>query len=161
VGTSNLNVQVSDASIPVKTATKPLSITIAMALTSIAVTPANPTNRVGTTQQLTATGTYSDGATQNLTSQATWASSSTAVATINSSGLATGVAAGITTISATLGGMNGTTTLTIQPPPLAITTTSLPNGAVRKTYTTTLAASGAIAPDSWSLAGGALPPGDP
>ena len=123
------------------------------------MTPANPTNLVGTTRQFTATGTYSDGTTQNLTSQATWASSSTAVATINSSGLATGVTAGITTISATLGGVSGNTTLTIQPPPLAITTTSLPNGTVSTTYTATLAASGGIAPYAWSLAGGALPPG--
>ena len=92
-------------------------------------------------------------------SQATWASSRTAVATINSSGLATGVTAGITTISATLGSVSGNTTLTIQPPPLAITTTSLPSGAVSTAYTTTSAASGGIAPYAWSLAGGTLPPG--
>ena len=159
MGTSNLTVQVSDASIPVKIATKPLSLTIAPALTSMAVTPANPTNRVGTTQQFTATGTYSDGSTQNLSSQATWTSSSTAVATINVSGVATGVTAGITTISAALGSVSGNTTLTIQPPPLAITTASLPSGTVSAPYTTTLAASGGITPYTWSLAGGALPPG--
>jgi hypothetical protein len=159
VGTSNFTVQASDASIPVKIATKPLSLTIAPALTSMAVTPANPTNRVGTTQQFTATGTYSDGSAQNLSGQATWTSSSTAVATINASGLATGVVPGITTISAALGGVSGNTTLTIQPPPLVITTASLPSGTVSTTYTTTLAASGGTAPYTWSLAGGALPPG--
>ena len=36
-------------------------------LTSIAVTPANPSISTGTTQQFTATGTYSDQSTQNIT----------------------------------------------------------------------------------------------
>src|SRR4029450_5897219 len=68
-------------------------------LSSIVVTPANPTVTVGTTQQFTATGTYSDGSTQNLTSQATWASSSPAVATVTAAGLATAVGAGGATSS--------------------------------------------------------------
>jgi hypothetical protein len=84
-------------------------------LTSIAVTPANPTIQAGATQQFTATGTYSDNSTLNLTSQVTWASSTTAVATINSAGLATGVSTGSSTISATQGGVTGNTTLSVQP----------------------------------------------
>ena len=43
-------------------------------LQSIAVTPANPCIAKGTTQQFTATGTYSDNSTQDLTTQVTWAS---------------------------------------------------------------------------------------
>ena len=69
-------------------------------LTSIAVTPNNPTISTGATQQFTATGTYSDSSTQNITSQVSWNSSTPAVATINASGLASGVSAGNTTISA-------------------------------------------------------------
>ena len=38
-------------------------------LVSIAVTPANPSIAKGTTQQFTATGTYSDSSTQNLTNR--------------------------------------------------------------------------------------------
>ena len=73
-------------------------------LSSIAVTPANPTIQVDVTQQFAATGTNSDGTTQNLTSQVTWASTSPVVATISAnSGLATGVGVGASTISATLG----------------------------------------------------------
>ena len=136
-----------------------VNVTVVGPLTQIGVTPANATVAPGGKQQFTATGIYSDGTAQNLTSQATWASSRTAVAMINSSGLVTGVTAGMTTISATLGSVSGNTTLTIQPPPLAITTTSLPSGTVSTAYTTTLAASGGIAPYTWSLAGGALPPG--
>ena len=36
-------------------------------LTSIAVTPANPTIQTGATQQFTAEGTYSDTSKQNIT----------------------------------------------------------------------------------------------
>ena len=90
---------------------------VAPMLTSMAVTPSNPSLLAGATQQFTATATYSDGSTQNVTSQATWTSSSTAVATINASGLATAVAAGSTTISAALAGVTGSTTLTVKTAP--------------------------------------------
>ena len=60
-----------------------------------------------------ATGTYSDGSTAVLTSTVTWSSGKVGVATINSSGLATGVSAGTTVITATLGAVNGTANLTI------------------------------------------------
>jgi streptogramin lyase len=64
-------------------------------LASIAVTPAAPDIGVGTTQQFTATGTFSDSSTKNLTSTVSWSSSNGAVATIaTSGGLATGAAAG-------------------------------------------------------------------
>ena len=128
-------------------------------LSSIAVTPANPTILTGATQQFTATGTYSDSSTQNLTSQVTWASSSTAVATIGTGGLATGVSAGTTTISATLSGVSGSTGLTVQAAPLSITTASLPNGTVGAAYSATLAATGGTGPYSWSMVSGSLPSG--
>ena len=82
-------------------------------LTSITVTPANPSISVNGQQQFTATGNYSDGSHQNLTSSATWASSSPSVATITSGGLATGVAAGSTTIKATYNTISGSTGLTV------------------------------------------------
>ena len=66
------------------------------------MTPANPSVAKGTTEQFTATGTYSDNSTQNLTSQVTWASATTSVATITATGLATAVGTGTSTISATL-----------------------------------------------------------
>ncbi len=82
-------------------------------LTSIAVTPTNPSIAVGGQQQFTATGTYSDGSHRDLTSSATWTSSSPTVATISSTGLATGVAPGSTTIQAAVGSINGSTSLTV------------------------------------------------
>src|SRR5437773_757750 len=83
-------------------------------LSTIAVTPTNPSIANGTTRQFTATGTYSDSTTQDLTTQVAWSSSAAGVATISnasgSKGLATSVAAGTTTITATLGGVSGSTT---------------------------------------------------
>jgi len=96
------------------TGTSTLTVTAsAKTVTSIAVTPANPSFAVGGTQQFTATATYSDASTGNVTSTATWASSTTSVASINASGLATGAATGTTTISATLNSVSGSTSATV------------------------------------------------
>ena len=57
---------------------------------------------VGETQQFKATGTISDGTVEDFPSQVTWASSNPTIATISATGLATGVAPGKTTITATL-----------------------------------------------------------
>jgi hypothetical protein len=67
----------------------------------------------GGTVQFTATGTYSDASTQDLTGQVLWASSNTAASTIAAGGLATAGVGGATTISATLSGVSGNTTLTV------------------------------------------------
>ena len=45
------------------------------------------------------------------------------------------------------------------PPPLNITTASLPDARRNKSYSRTLQATGGVAPYTWSLASGALPPG--
>jgi hypothetical protein len=82
------------------------------ALTSIAVTPAKPSITVGTNQQFTATGTYSDNSTQNLTNSVTWSSSNTSVSTITTGGFVIATTTGSTTITATSGSISGTTTLT-------------------------------------------------
>src|SRR5206468_1065975 len=84
----------------------------APALVSIAVTPANPSIALGLTRQFTAIGMYTDSSTQDLTSTVTWSSSATGVATIGA-GLATSLAQGITTISASLGPLTGSTALTV------------------------------------------------
>ena len=82
-------------------------------LTSIAVTPRTPSIAAGATQPFTATGTYNDGSTQNITSQVAWTSSAAAVAGINSGGVASGLCAGSTTISASSSGESNGTTLAV------------------------------------------------
>jgi len=89
-----------------------LTVTAAT-LNSIAVTPANPSAAAGTTVQFKATGTYSDNSVKDITTSVTWTSSTTA-ATITAGGLATAVTAGqAPTISAKLGSITGSTTLTV------------------------------------------------
>jgi subtilisin len=92
------------------------TLTVTLALKSIAVTPETATIPKGLTQQYTATGTYSDDSTADITSSVTWASSNTAVATIDSAGLATGVNDGSTGITATLGLISDTAALTVTAP---------------------------------------------
>ncbi|HUA91775.1 MAG TPA: Ig-like domain-containing protein [Terracidiphilus sp.] len=95
------------------------ALTVQKALKSIAVTPQNATFVAGSTQQFTATATYSDGSTANVTSSATWASSNTSVATIDSGGLATGMASGSTTISASVDQISGSAPATVTLPQAA------------------------------------------
>ena len=101
------------------------------ALVSLAITPTNPTIALGTTQQFTATGTYTDNTTQDLTAAVTWSSSDSGIATVSnaagSHGLATSAAQGSVTIGATLNGVATSTQLTVSPAALvalAITPTN-------------------------------------
>ena len=86
-------------------------------LVSIAITPAGPSIALGTSQQFTATGTFSDNTTRNLTSSVTWSSSTPSIATISNdagtNGRATSVAVGSTTITAASGGISPSTTLAV------------------------------------------------
>ncbi len=87
------------------------------ALVSIAVTPASPIVVIGGTQQLTATGTFTDASTKNISSSATWTSSNTGEATVNTSGLVKGIANGTPTITAKSGSISGTDPVTVTPNP--------------------------------------------
>ncbi|MBO19123.1 MAG: hypothetical protein CL732_01110, partial [Chloroflexi bacterium] len=72
------------------------------------------------TQQYTATGHYDNGTNADITDSVTWASSNTAVATIDAAGLATGVALGSTSISASHGEIGSTAvTLSVEEGPPA------------------------------------------
>jgi hypothetical protein len=106
--------------------TTTLTVTAAT-LVSIAITPVNPTIAMGSNQQLTATGTYSDGTQQNLTASVTWASGATAVATISPAGLAAGIGAGSAVITATSGSLATTTTVTVTSTGTASTLAIFPN----------------------------------
>jgi hypothetical protein len=81
---------------------------------SVSVSPSSATVAAGATVQLTATASPPGTATSF-----TWASSNTAVASVSSTGLVTGVAAGSATISASAGGKSGAASITVpgSPPP--------------------------------------------
>lgn len=110
-------------------------------LTSIVITPANPSLPVNTAQQMTATGNYSDGSSADLTSLVTWASVSTTTATVSPTGLLTGKSAGATGISATLGSVSGSTLVTVTAPTIvsvAVTPVGLTLGiGINQQYTAT------------------------
>lgn len=99
-------------------------------LSSLSVSPTNPNLPAGVTQQFTATATYSDGTSYDLTSQVAWSSSDPSVATINSSGLATTIAPGTTTLSIVFVGVSGSTTLTVNSATLSALTVSPANPAI-------------------------------
>ena len=85
-------------------------------ISGIVIAPTTQTIAPHTRLQFTAIGEFSDGTTQNITSDASWSSSQPAVATISNTvpnGLATGVAAGSTTIHATLSSVTGSAPLTV------------------------------------------------
>ncbi|WP_365868109.1 ice-binding family protein [Arsukibacterium sp.] len=91
-------------------------------LISIEVASVNPTIAEGENQQFTATGTYANGTALDISNRVSWTSSAPDIATITNSpgdsdnaahGLATGISAGSSQISATLGGKSAETTLTV------------------------------------------------
>lgn len=83
-------------------------------LVSIAITPPSPSIALNGVQDFKATGTYSDGTTQVLTELVTWTSSNVQTAIISQFGVATPIAAGTSTITAQMGSVSATTTLTVQ-----------------------------------------------
>src|ERR1019366_8569500 len=124
-----------------------LTVTAAT-LQSIAVTPANPSIAKGATQKFTATGTYSDSSTANLTGSVTWASATLATATIAAGGLASGVAVGTSTISATSGAISGSTLLTVTPAPLQSIAVTPANPSIAKGATQQFTATGTYSDSS-------------
>jgi hypothetical protein len=109
---SQFQVLVSNATGNAASSTATLTVVTAT-LTSVAVSPQNPSAIVGGTVQFTATGTFSDGSTRDLTSSTTWSSGTTSTASMNSSGKATAVASGTTLISASTNGHSGSALLTV------------------------------------------------
>jgi hypothetical protein len=85
-------------------------------LSSLQISPTNPSVAVGLTQKFTATGKFSDGSTRDMTASVTWTSATPSVASMNVSGtpgLAKGLTPGTATISASSAGISGTTSLSV------------------------------------------------
>ena len=115
-------------------------------LSTIAVTPAQPTIPAGSTQQFKATGTYSDNTKRDITADVSWTSSLATVATISgaagSNGLAAAKAKGTSTITASLGTINGTTVLTVTDALLTSITVTPAKPVIAKGTTVALIATG-------------------
>jgi Bacterial Ig-like domain (group 2) len=102
-------------------------------LKSLAVSPTTSSVLLGSAQQFTVTGHYSDSSARDLTQSAAWSSVQPAVATISSPGMAVSKQAGMATITATSGSISASATLTVSTPSLVSlslspSSSSLPKG---------------------------------
>lgn len=85
-------------------------------LTSLVVEPADSDLIIGVDRQFAATGTYADGHTQDLTEESDWTSANEALVTISGNGLASPLAKGNTTITASFSGQSDNATVSINDP---------------------------------------------
>ncbi|MFA9276084.1 MAG: Ig-like domain-containing protein [Candidatus Aquirickettsiella gammari] len=105
-----------NASLNGHTGSAELTVTSALVMTAITVTPSNPSATVGATQQFVATAVYNDLSTQNISSSVAWSSSNPLIATISNSapkGLASALTVGSTSITASQGALSGNTNFTV------------------------------------------------
>jgi len=121
-------------------------------LVSIEVTPTNPSIANGLTDALQATGIYTDHSTHDLTSSVTWSSSLTGVASVSntpgSNGTATTVAPGSSTVTATLGGISGSTNLTVTAATLVSLSVTPANPSIAKGLKSQFTATGTYTDNS-------------
>jgi len=118
--------------------TATVNVTLAP-VASVTVTPSSASIAITGTVQLTATTKDANG--NPLTGRAvTWSSSDNTIATVNGSGLVTGVAAGPVTITATSEGKSGTATITVAGAPVASVTVTPASASVQAGQTQQLSA---------------------
>ena len=162
-GSSSFMVRVSDAQAPAATATRSYTLVINPAPLVI-TTNSVPTGQVGTAYSSTLA--VSGGTAPYIWSLA--GGSLPAGLSLSVSGVISGTpsAAGTAAITVQVqdsqAPARNTTqnlSLTINPAPLVISTTTLVGGQVAVAYSATLAATGGIAPYSWSVISGSLPAG--
>jgi hypothetical protein len=82
-------------------------------LVKLSIAPTDTTIVLAQTQQFSASGALANGQVEDITQQVTWTSSNSKIVTINSTGLATGIADGTVTISANSQGLAAHTSLTV------------------------------------------------
>lgn len=99
-GTANITAAYNGVTSP------PLNLSVnAVSVQSLTVTPISATMPVGVTQPFSATAVFADGTSQNISANATWKSQNTLVATLNAFGVASSLAQGNTSITASFGGV--------------------------------------------------------
>jgi len=90
-----------------------VSVTAAT-LQFLTITPANGSIAAGTSQQCTVVGTFTDTTTQDITPYVQWSTSDPAIVIVTPGGLALASGTGTATITASMNGVSGFTTLTVQ-----------------------------------------------
>ncbi|HEX9546507.1 MAG TPA: Ig-like domain-containing protein, partial [Acidimicrobiales bacterium] len=122
------------------TATDTATVTVAqLPVASVLVTPAVVSVLIGAGVQLTATPQDASGSP--LSGRVVnWSTTNVAVATVNSSGVVTGVAAGAATVTATSEGQNGTSAVTVSTVPVASVSVSPASASLQTGQTVQLTA---------------------
>lgn len=83
------------------------------ALASIDISPSAPNTPPNTAAQLVAVGRYTDGTAREVNDLVTWSSSDQSKVTISATGLATALITGSPTVTATVGTISGSATMTV------------------------------------------------
>jgi hypothetical protein len=89
----------------------PPALSQAQTLSSLSISPNQPSVVIGGTTQLTASATYSDGSSNDVSSSVAWSSADSRVASISGSGLVSGSATGNVAITASYQGQTASTTI--------------------------------------------------
>src|SRR5580704_12064659 len=117
-------------------------------LSSIEVGPPDSSVAMGLSSQYTATGLYSDGSKQDISSKVTWSSANAAAAWISSTGLATTAGPGSTMITAKMGRMSGSTSLSVTAATLVVIDLTPTNASVANGLSTRFVATGVYTDNS-------------
>ena len=125
-------------------------------LVSIAVTPTNPELPIGLTQQLTATGTFSDHTTQPLGASVVWTTDAPDAVSVAQTGVVTALAPGDAHVTATFGAMFGATTISVTPAVLAAIQVTPIQPSVPKGRTVRLVATGTFSDGTTKTLAGTL-----
>jgi hypothetical protein len=161
-----LTFTVTDSGSPAQSQSASLTLTINVAPLAIATTSSLPNGQVGAaySTNLAATGgtpPYTWSLTSGTLPAGLSLNSTTGAITGNPTATANAIALifKVTDSGSPAQSQSASLTLTIDPPALVITTTSLPNGQVNSAYNTSLGATGGTPPYTWSLTSGSLPAG--
>ncbi len=115
-------------------------VTTAAVLQSIAITPVSPSIAAGLTTSLVVTGSYSDGSLAHVASGVSWTSASLSIANVVSTGVATGIGRGVATLTASVGSISSSVTLTVLPPVISSIRVSPPSASLPKGLTQAMTA---------------------
>jgi hypothetical protein len=177
-GTYTFTVGVTDSEPTPVTVTEQLTLIVDPGATSTAIVASSPTVNIGQPETYTATVTAPTAPTAPA-GTVDFADDTSPIPTCQNVVLTTSApytvactvsyaSAGPHSVTASYSGDSSTTDSTSKAAsvkvtaiaPLAITTSSLPDGKVGTAYpTTTMVASGGVTPETWSITSGALPPG--
>jgi len=87
------------------------SLILAQSLTSLSLSPNQPSVNIGGTTQLTATATYSNGSSNNVSGSVAWTSADPRIVSVSGSGVASGIATGNVAITASYQGQTASASI--------------------------------------------------